>query len=238
MSTTQSHLGGKSQKSIFARDNIIISSGFSKVPSCEYAVWDTRNMAEAVARESLSKGQSVINWLMNRQHDIMYTFGKGQMGIGIWRFDESHPTFLKPYGETMSTQPVIGFSLMPPSCNDVRKHEINRGLKVLNNKTMNIIGFSLKNRIDSFQPELYPAHPSDQPANTPENWVAGTDVDPNLTEFTEEDWHACEASGGIKKVKIVSSAELKKENEEMKVQLKAANDKIAALEAELAALKA
>ena len=77
MHTTQSHLGGKSQKSIFARDNIIISSGFSKVPSSEYAVWDLRNMSEAVCRESLSKGQSVITWLMNRQHDIIYSFGKG-----------------------------------------------------------------------------------------------------------------------------------------------------------------
>lgn len=159
------------------------------------------------------------------------------MGVGIWRFDTENPAYLKDYGENMALQPVIGFSLMPASCNDVRKHEINRGLRVLNNKTCSIVGFSLKNRIDSFQQELYPAHPSEKPSNTAENWVAGEDVAPNLDEFTEEDWHACEASGGIKKVKIVSSAELKKENAEMKEQLVAANDRIAALEAELAALK-
>lgn len=77
MHTTQSHLGGKSQKSIFVRDDIIISTGFDKTPSSEYAVWDLRNMAEAVFRGKLSKGQSVVNLLMNRQHDIIYSFGKG-----------------------------------------------------------------------------------------------------------------------------------------------------------------
>jgi len=235
--TTHTHDGAKNQKSIFVRDDIILTSGFSKQPSSEYAVWDLRNMSEAVARSRINTDQMVVTWLMNRQHDVLYAYGKGSMGIGLWRFDSSDPKMMQHLGDSNETMPTTGFALAPVSTNDVRKHEINRGLRVLNNKTMAMVGFSLKNRLDAFQPELYPPHSDDTPSNNAADWAAGKDTPMKLTQFTEEDWDRCETSGGIKKVKIVTSAELKKENAEMKEQLAAANKRIAELEAEVASLK-
>jgi len=224
------HEGGKAQKSIFVRDNIVLTSGFNKKPENEYAVWDLRQINEPVARGKLSNGQAVITYSMNREHDIIYASGKGAMEMGIWRYDESRPEMLKFFDNSTYTQPTIGFSLMPGWCNDVRKHEIDRGLRVLNNHTISIIGFSLKNRTDTYQPELYTPFASDKPSNNATEWAAGTDKDKNLQEFSEEDWHACEASGGIKTIKIVTSAELKVENAALKEELKVANEKIASLE--------
>lgn len=125
---------------------------------------------------------------------------------------------------------------MPKSAVDVRKHEIDRALRVINDKTIQICGFSLKNKQDTFQPILYPPHPSNVPSSNVKEWEEGIDKPPNMQTFTEEDWNEQE-SGTVKKIKLESASELKAKNAQLEEELKKAHEHIAALEAEIAELK-
>lgn len=161
----------------------------------EYAVWDIRNIGEPIAREKLGSGQSVCSLHYNPIHNILYSSGRGSMDVAIWKFATDIENCLKWYSNCQSPQPTIGFSLLPREAINVRKHEVDRAVRVINDKTIMYQGFTLKNRTDTFQPELYPPFPSSKPGNTFEEWAAGNDKPPLMHQFTEDDFAAGEDSG-------------------------------------------
>jgi len=178
---------------------------------------------QALHRASLGSGQSVTQFRMNYEHDILYTHGKGSMDIGIWRFDPTLEGFIKHHNNSTSAQPTIGFDLMPRWAVDLKRHEVDRGVRVVNDHTFQVVGFSLKNRTDTFQPELYGPFPGPTPSSSAERWAKGEDVAPNTMTFAESDFEAAlSGADGASKVKLQSSAELKAENEDLKKQLAAA----------------
>jgi len=76
----------------------------------------------------------------------------------------------------VSPSPVKGFALMPPWCRDPMKHEVDRAVKVTNDKKSHIVSFTLVNRTGLFQPELHPPFPGNVPNNTVKEWLSGTDI--------------------------------------------------------------
>merc|ERR1712166_996968 len=112
------------------------------------------------------------------------------MEVGIYKYDSSLPNCLKFFSNSTSLQPTIGFAMMPKSAVNIRKHEVDRAVRVINNKTIIYQGFTLKNRTDTFQPELYPPFGGATPSNSVAEWAAGNDKPPTMEEITEEDWDA------------------------------------------------
>lgn len=200
-------------------------------------MWDLRNFSEPIATAPLGSGQSVCSFHYNNAHQLLYSAGRGSMDVGIYKYDSSIENCLRFYSNSQSPQPTIGFSLMPREALDIRRHEVDRAVRLVNDKTIVYVGFTLKNRTDTFQPDLYPPFPSTTPSNTFDEWAAGTDKPANMKQFTEDDFNAV-PEGGAKAVKLAGfgdSAKLQEENDKLKAQLAEANAMIEKLQAELAA---
>lgn len=72
----------------------------------------------------------------NREHKILYSWGRGSMDIGIYQFDMGLPNCLKFFSNCQSVQPTQSFGLLPNEHVNVRRHEINRGVRLVNDKTL------------------------------------------------------------------------------------------------------
>jgi len=77
---------------------------------------------------------------------------------------------------SVAPSPTKAFSMMPLWVNDVNKHEVNRGLRITNDKYAMYMGYTLANRTGLFQPELYPIFLGNRPNNTYTEWVKGNDT--------------------------------------------------------------
>jgi len=64
---------------------------------------------------------------------------------------------------------------MPKWACDVDKHEIRRGVRITDKKTMEILAFRLPSKSGLFQPDLYPAFDGNTANNNFADWMAGTD---------------------------------------------------------------
>jgi len=76
---------------------------------------------------------------------------------------------------SVAPSPTKAFSMMPLWCNDVNKHEVNRGIRITNDKYCMYMGYTLANRTGLFQTELYPGFYGNRPNNTHEEWTKGND---------------------------------------------------------------
>ena len=107
--------------------------------------------------------------------------GRGDMEIGVYQFStktQNNMTFL---ANAVNASPVKGFALMPPWSRDPMKHEVDRAVKVTNDKRLNVVSFTLVNRTGLFQPELHPPFPGNVPNNTVKAWLKGEDKPAKLT---------------------------------------------------------
>ena len=78
------------------------------------------------------------------------------------------------------------FTWMPKQCCDVNKHEIRRGVKITDSKTLEIIAFRLPSKSGLFQEDLYPPFPSNKPSSSAEEWMKGVDKPPITMELRPE----------------------------------------------------
>jgi hypothetical protein len=67
----------------------------------------------------------------------------------MWQFDASNPQFLTLLSEHKDKSPTIGFSLLPKTIIDVNKHEVSRGVRLLNDGTWHHVSFVRKPKNDT-----------------------------------------------------------------------------------------
>lgn len=75
---------------------------------------------------------------------------------------------------------------MPKWVCDVDKHEIRRGCRITDKKTLEIVAFRLPSKSGLFQPDLYPPFTGNTPNNDYATWFAGTDKPPLTMELRPE----------------------------------------------------
>jgi hypothetical protein len=95
------------------------------------------------------------------------------MEIGVYQFTtevQSNMVFLANH---VSPSPIKGFALMEPWCRDPMKHEVDRAVKITNDKKLNVVSLSMVNRTGLFQPALHPPFPGNVPNNTVKAWLKG-----------------------------------------------------------------
>lgn len=82
-----------------------------------------------------------------------------------------------------SSDPQRGIGMMPKRGCDVNTCEIAKFYRLTNNGLCQIISMTVPRRSELFQEDLYPDTLSDEPANTAEDWIGGTDAEPNLVSL-------------------------------------------------------
>jgi hypothetical protein len=77
-----SHNGAKSQKIQFIDDELVITSGFSRMNEREWAVWDLRQLAEGpVASGQLGDGSGIGHIYFDREHKLLFNAGRGDGSV-------------------------------------------------------------------------------------------------------------------------------------------------------------
>lgn len=150
--STISHPGPKAQSNIWCSDTTIMSVGFNSEAKRKYCIWDVRNMGEPLVREDLGNGNSVQRLFYDREHDLVFSTGRGSMEICLWKYAPTEPKHLKFLCDWKSPQPTIGFSLMPKHVVNVKRHEVQRAVRLLNDKTWHYCSITSENKTGLFQP--------------------------------------------------------------------------------------
>jgi hypothetical protein len=91
--------------------------------------------------------------------------------------------------------------MLPKTVVDIKKHEINRGVRMVNDGTLSYTAFTRPNKSGNFQQKIFPPFPSDEPIHSYEDWASGKECLPKMMQHTEEDM-----SAGRKIVKIGGDA--------------------------------
>lgn len=181
-----SHQGPRAQKLAWIDNETFVTSGFNTSAQREFAVWDLRNTDQPLAKGDIADGTGVSHIDFDREHDLLFNVGRGDSFIQYWQFDKSSPRMMTPLDKFSGGTSQKAFTWMPKQCCDVDKHEIRRGCRVTDKKTLEIIAFRLPSKSGLFQPDLYPPFNAPKAASNFEEWMSGKDVEPLTMELRPE----------------------------------------------------
>jgi len=169
------HKGPRAQKFAWIDNETFVTSGFNPQAQREFCVWDLRKIDEHLAKGDITDGTGVSHIDFDREHDLLFNVGRGDSFIQYWQFDRTSPRIMTPLDTYNGGSSQKGFTWMPKWACDVDKHEIRRGVRITDKKTMEILAFRLPSKSGLFQADLYPAFAGNTSNNNFTDWMAGTD---------------------------------------------------------------
>jgi len=179
------HAGPKSQKLVWLKGNqTILSTGFNRTSTREFAVWDLRDMTQPLYQQALAQQTGVSHLHFDVEHELLFIAGRGESKVEYYQYDSNNPqhlTYLDSY-QTPETTKV--FTFVPKWCTDVSKHEIQRGARINSANQLSYISFRLANKTGQFQDHLYPPFQSNKPTGNFSEWCGGKDFENNLMQLS------------------------------------------------------
>lgn len=208
----------------------IISLGFSKTAERRFAIWDSRNLKEAITDQGIDNAAGIIMPFFDSATNVLFLAGKGDGTIRYYEIVDDNKAihFLSSYS---SNQPQAGMAALPKRGVNVSTNEILRLYKA-QATIVEPISFTVPRKSDIFQDDLFPDCPSEEPALTAAEWSSGKDSNPKTRSM---------APGFVAKPASATTSFSKKEETSSATlsatELQAENDKlktrVAYLEAEL-----
>jgi len=180
------HEGPRACKFGYLEDGLIISGGSNKMAEREYAIWDVRNLEKKVVGGPLGSGLGVGHLYIDQQHKIVYCAGRGESNIGMWQYDPTVPGHMQFLSNHSEKWPTKGFSMMPKWTLNTENHHVTNFVHLDNKGTIQYLNFSLQNRTNLYQPELYPKFPSWKPSSNYEEWASKVDKECHWMELNED----------------------------------------------------
>jgi coronin-1B/1C/6 len=225
--------GTKSARVIHCEEaNLLFGCGFGRGSSRQYAIWDPRNAAKAIAQKDLDTSASVINPTWVGDNGVLFLVGKGDASVRYFELESEAPHlhFLSEFRDSKSQK---GGGFKPKRTNDVGKCEIAHFMRLMPDLVMPV-SFQVPRKSDLFQADIFPdAYAGVASMDSKSYFAGGTPAVPQRVSMKPgaAPTKSAASSGGSGFTVRKSAAELQEENEQLK-------KKIASLEAELAALKA
>jgi hypothetical protein len=233
VSEVESHQGVKGARVIaMGKHDPIITVGFGKGATREYAIWDPRNMAQPLLdNQAIDNSAGVICPFYDEDSDVLFMAGKGDGNVRYYEvLPEEEPKKMVVYlSQYSSNQSGAAYGAAPKRACDVNGNEIMRIYKVTGTQ-MFPLQFTVPRKSELFQDDIFPPCRSDEAPLQADDWYAGKDAKP-LTKSLEGGFvakapQATEFSKSEEKAQM-SEDEVRKAYEE-------AQKRIAYLEAELA----
>ncbi len=168
------HEGSKGSRILFTNKNQrLVSVGFSKNSSRQYAVWDAKSMDKPIVSEDIDTSAGLIMPFYDQDLNILYLAGKGDGNIRYYEMvdDDKCIFFLS---EFKSATPQRGLASMPKRGCDVSLNEVAKLYKVDGQgKLIEGISFQVPRKGDSFQDDIFPDCVSEEPAMSADQWKGG-----------------------------------------------------------------
>eukprot|EP00438_Fugacium_kawagutii_P000338 Skav202892 [mRNA] locus=scaffold131:9458:10807:- [translate_table: standard] len=213
--------------------NTLITTGMTSQAERQISMWDVRKMPEDgteggnVTTLNVDQGTGALYPFFDPGTQMLYIAAKGESNVRFFEVVNADPYF--HFIEAFkSTVPQKGFDFLPKRCVDVGVHEIMKGLK-LESTTVQPVSFRVPRKSEAFQDDIFPDCMAGLPAMNSDEWLSGTNRLPVLSPM-KPGMQKVQGSGNAAPA-VVSVKDLK-------AQLAQAQEKIKALEAENASLKA
>jgi len=231
VSSVEGHYGAKGSRVVWlGSKERLFSVGFSKTSEREFKLWDPRNLTEALSTNSIDNSAGMLMPFYDEDTQVMYLAGKGDGSIKYYEMIDEAPYY---YGlsEYKSPVPQKGVALMCKRGCVVSKCEIGRFYKLAGTSagtTIVPIEMAVPRKGDQFQADIFPDTRAYEPCLTAAAWFGGQNATPKLVSMKPgtETTPAAAASMTM----VSPTAALEAENHALK-------QRVAELEAELAALK-
>ena len=146
VSQTKSHQGPKNQRVVWlGYSRIIATTGFSKSMDREIGIWDALDLKEGTINKfyKIDQSSGILMPFYDLTNRILYVVGKGDGNIRCFELKDRK---LQQLSEFHSREPQRGFALLPHSCCDVKKSEITRCLKTVDDQRIIPISFHVPMR--------------------------------------------------------------------------------------------
>ncbi|XP_061842348.1 uncharacterized protein [Nerophis lumbriciformis] len=172
----KAHDGARPMRAIFLADGKVLTTGFSRMSERQLALWDTKNMEEAIAVNELDTSNGVLLPFYDPDTSVVYLCGKGDCSIRYFEITDESP-YIHYLSTFVSKESQRGMGCMPKRGLDVNKCEIARYYKLLERKCEPIV-MTVPRKSDLFQDDLYPDTAGPDPALEAEEWFDGKNGDP------------------------------------------------------------
>jgi len=171
------HMGSKPSQVTYLKDGQIFTTGFSRMSSREYSLWNEKDLSSCVVTEEIDSSNGVNFIFADPDTGVIYLAGKGDSNIRFFEVTKDAP-FVHYLSLFQSNTPQRGMGWIPKRGVDVTKNEIARFYKLHNNGLCEVIPFTVPRKSELFQDDLFPETASDQPAISADDFFDGKNAKP------------------------------------------------------------
>uniref|UniRef100_U5ETW4 Coronin n=1 Tax=Corethrella appendiculata TaxID=1370023 RepID=U5ETW4_9DIPT len=173
------HEGSKASRAIFLRHGLIFTTGFNRSSERQYSLRAPDALGDPIVMVDLDTSNGVMFPLYDPDTNLIYLCGKGDSVIRYFEVTPEQPFvhYINQF-QTPDSQRAIG--MMPKRGCDVSTCEIAKFYRLNNGGLCQVISMTVPRKSELFQEDLYPDTLSDEASISAEEWMSGTDADPQL----------------------------------------------------------
>ncbi|GAA5996308.1 hypothetical protein JCM5350_006508 [Sporobolomyces pararoseus] len=181
VTVADSHLGVKGARVTWCGDkDRMVTTGFSRTSERQVFMWDSRDISKGPIKQmGIDQSSGMLMPFFNAGNNILFVAGKGDGNIRMYEMKDDELFYLSDY---TSPNPQRGLCLAPERASDVGSTEIVKAYKAAGTM-IEPISFVVPRKSDSFQSDLFPPAPSDQPALSASEWFGGKTLPPILIDM-------------------------------------------------------
>ncbi|XP_022108881.1 coronin-1A-like [Acanthaster planci] len=183
LSEWNGHEGTKPQMVAFTKQGVL-TTGFSKMSTREYALWNEKT-GEQLAQEDLDSSNGVNQIIYDRDTGMFYFAAKGDSVIRYYEMTGEDPFLF--YLSTYQAKPQTAVGIMPKRGCNVNACEVMRFYRIEKADKGNTSQFviiptamTVPRKSETFQEDIFPDTPGDEPSMTAEEFQSGKNKDPIL----------------------------------------------------------
>ncbi|KAG9508558.1 Coronin-6, partial [Fragariocoptes setiger] len=180
----EGHEGAKPQRIVYLKNDLILTTGFSRMSERQYALRSESDLSNTIVMEVLDTSNGVLFPFYDPDVNLLYLCAKGDSNIRYFEITDE-PPFVHYINTYQSSEPQRGMGWMPKRGCDVLSCEIARFFKLHSKGLVEVLTFTVPRKSELFQDDIYPDTQADIPALTAEEWIAGTDKPPVLMSLRD-----------------------------------------------------
>jgi hypothetical protein len=145
----QGHEGTKASRVVFCGElNKLFTVGFSKMSERQYAVWDPKDLSNALKVEMIDTGSGVLFPFYDNDTQIVYVGGKGDGNVRYFELEDAAP-YAHYINEFKSATPQRGLGWLPKRGVSVGDCEVARTYKLTPKGSVEIVSFIVPRKVCS-----------------------------------------------------------------------------------------
>lgn len=163
----------KDSRILWAKDDLLLTTGFDTMRTREVRLWDSRKLSSSVSSQSLGTSSGTLLPLFDDDTGLLMLAGIGDTAVECFEVSTSDP-FLTQVSHCLTDASTRGVAMVPKLALDVTSCEVVRVLQ-LTDSCIVPISYQVprKNSGYEFHDDLYPDTVGTTPAMSADEWWQG-----------------------------------------------------------------